>query len=622
MRCRRFVSAMLALCMGCAVFGTLPEMPVALTVYAAETQPAQPDEMAPDAEETAPPETVTAAVSVTTETTVTTAETEPETTEMSARLPEQTTTTTVSQSSASSSTKKTTASSKSTTTTTTTAVSQSSASSSTKKTTSTSPKTTAAQSGTVTTATEAVSAQSSESTTATAPEPMLIPMLKSSFPGGQTELKLWLRNNPGVEALGVSILLPEVLTPHQQDGRSIEVTEGALTGRMLCLYNTEQNCIALDYISSGSTPTEPLLCSIPLDISEDAVIGQSYFGELTLDCIDLADEAELAEGTVQIRFVPSEPLRRTLPETLSMKEQDETVQLQLSPEPPAGSCTFESSDPEVVSVDENGVLTALRNGPAVVTVRCETLVYQCRVAVLITRSILPNKAVLTGEREKKKFSLSPAPHSSVVWQSTDESVAVVDQDGNVTAMENGTAEIIASCEGYSYRRTVTVQIPAMLSFTQITAAGIGDRIQLKVLHAKPDAVYTWESSAPEIASADENGLVTFHGYGSAEICAVCGEERLVCTAENPEYLPGDVDGDRQITAYDATLALIGFNDIMLGFAAEERMLSPLQEQIGDVDGDGELTAFDATCILIYSSLVNAGFDDVSWEDILPSASAE
>ena len=86
------------------------------------------------------------------------------------------------------------------------------------------------------------------------------------------------------------------------------------------------------------------------------------------------------------------------------------------------------------------------------------------------------------------------------------------------------------------------------------------------------------------------------------------------------YQKGDVDGDGEITAYDASLALTGFNEAtVMGYEPEERTLSPAQEQTADVDGDGVLTAFDATCILTYTNLkYNAGFDDLTWADVLPN----
>ena len=86
------------------------------------------------------------------------------------------------------------------------------------------------------------------------------------------------------------------------------------------------------------------------------------------------------------------------------------------------------------------------------------------------------------------------------------------------------------------------------------------------------------------------------------------------------YQKGDVDGDGQITAYDASLALNGFNEAtVLGLEPGDRTLTPEQEALADVDGDGALTAYDATCILTYFTLKsNAGFDDLTWADVLPA----
>ena len=88
----------------------------------------------------------------------------------------------------------------------------------------------------------------------------------------------------------------------------------------------------------------------------------------------------------------------------------------------------------------------------------------------------------------------------------------------------------------------------------------------------------------------------------------------------PKAMMGDVDGDGQVTAYDATLALTAFSEKTAGYADGERSLTPAQEQIADVDGDGELTAFDASMILTYFNMkYNCGYDDLTWADVLPEA---
>ena len=87
---------------------------------------------------------------------------------------------------------------------------------------------------------------------------------------------------------------------------------------------------------------------------------------------------------------------------------------------------------------------------------------------------------------------------------------------------------------------------------------------------------------------------------------------------SPKSVRGDVDGDGEVTANDAKLALRGFNEYLAETEAEDRTLTADQEAAGDVDGDGELTAFDATCILVYFNQTVAEQENVTWENIIPS----
>ena len=81
---------------------------------------------------------------------------------------------------------------------------------------------------------------------------------------------------------------------------------------------------------------------------------------------------------------------------------------------------------------------------------------------------------------------------------------------------------------------------------------------------------------------------------------------------------GDADGDGTITAYDATLILMDFSDMSIGYEEGDRTLTPEKEKIADVDLDGKINAFDAVLVLICSAQINAGFDDVTMHEIADS----
>ncbi|MBI4552858.1 MAG: T9SS type A sorting domain-containing protein [Candidatus Latescibacteria bacterium] len=62
---------------------------------------------------------------------------------------------------------------------------------------------------------------------------------------------------------------------------------------------------------------------------------------------------------------------------------------------------------------------------------------------------------------------------------------------------------------------------------------------------------------------------------------------------NPDSAIGDVSGNRQVTAFDASLVLRGLVELVT--------LTPLQQIAGEVSGNGELSAYDASLILKYVS---------------------
>ena len=82
---------------------------------------------------------------------------------------------------------------------------------------------------------------------------------------------------------------------------------------------------------------------------------------------------------------------------------------------------------------------------------------------------------------------SYADNKRVTWQSSDEKVATVDENGKVTAVGNGTATITATSVSGSYTATVsvTVKIPVEIQKLTIeaekeTLTKIGESTELKV----------------------------------------------------------------------------------------------------------------------------------------------
>ena len=126
--------------------------------------------------------------------------------------------------------------------------------------------------------------------------------------------------------------------------------------------------------------------------------------------------------------------------------------------------TWTSSDESIVTVDEEGNIQALALGEATITAACGEKSATCKVTVnpILAESIALDRTelVLTiGATDKLTATVLPedVTDKTVTWTSSDESIATVDEDGNVTAIAEGEAVITATCGEVSASCNVTVE---------------------------------------------------------------------------------------------------------------------------------------------------------------------
>lgn len=153
------------------------------------------------------------------------------------------------------------------------------------------------------------------------------------------------------------------------------------------------------------------------------------------------------------------------PSSISL-ERDKTYQLQAEVTPKEATekkVLWSSSDTQVATVSENGLVTGVNKGTAVITVTAGGKSATCEVTVTWeVQSVMVSPATLTmtkvGETSQLTATVLPEGAGEVVWSSSNEAVITVSPEGLVTAVGEGSAIITATAGGKSATCEVAVEI--------------------------------------------------------------------------------------------------------------------------------------------------------------------
>lgn len=195
-----------------------------------------------------------------------------------------------------------------------------------------------------------------------------------------------------------------------------------------------------------------------------------------------------------------------------------TVQLKATVKGAAKAIAWTSSKPEISAVDENGKVTSVSAGTAVIvaeangkTAACEVTVKESSIALNIDTVQLSTKG--NGSSIKLTPSITGS-QKSVKWTTSDKKIAVV-SGGKVTGKKAGTATVTATANGVSAVCSVTV-VQGLVSINEEKLLLYeGETKQLKTNAGKKDSI-RWTSSNTRAATV-ENGKITACGQGTTII---------------------------------------------------------------------------------------------------------
>ena len=225
--------------------------------------------------------------------------------------------------------------------------------------------------------------------------------------------------------------------------------------------------------------------------------------------------------------------------TLTINE-GETATISFTVEPSNASnkgVSFTSSDTSVVTVDENGVVTAVGPGTATITITTKDGSYTATVTVTVKgKSVavsgvsldIVEVTIKEGDSVTLTATVKPddAADKSVSWSSSDDAVASV-ADGVVTGVKAGSATITVKTNdgGKTATCAVTVEAKAVavesvsLDKSELSLE-VGEEATLTATVSPADATdkeVSWSSSDPSVATVDEGGKVVAKAPGTTAV---------------------------------------------------------------------------------------------------------
>ena len=150
------------------------------------------------------------------------------------------------------------------------------------------------------------------------------------------------------------------------------------------------------------------------------------------------------------------------------------------------------------------------------------------------------KVLMPGETFQLEADVRPAGNWTVEWTSKDERIVTVDENGLVTAVAEGNADVVATVSdvvsdycGFIVGDGVWKEpLTDVVISEETSGIKVGESIELTLQPVPAEALLNyviWESSDQSVATVLGNGKVTAVGVGTAVISATAGEFTVSCT---------------------------------------------------------------------------------------------
>lgn len=424
-----------------------------------------------------------------------------------------------------------------------------------------------------------------------------------------------------------TVLVKEPVSGVEIEPKEVEITVGS-EYQLTLIFNNDTGTIP-DNLEVKWVSSDENIATVEKSTAVNGLVKAHKGGDVVISAITV-DGIVVAACKVHVR-VPVTGIELTKDRVdCSMSLGTYQLSYTIAPEGEGvnTAVTWESSNPDVATVDKNGLVTFIKPGKA--TIICQTvdtgvdglnLIDTCEFYINqpVTEVTLDynEQTLKIGDTFRLTALVTPedATNKTLIWKSSDPTVATVDETGNVTAVGSGSATIICQSEDsgvFDYCNISVYQpVTGITINTEEMTVRKGTVFWLNAVVQPDDAwnkTVVWSTSDSNIATVDQTGMVTAIGPGECVITATSADSAVVakCTVIVTEPVDGISLNYTDATIYTGEKLVI--IPTITPLDADNKAVTYMSSDpsVASVDANGVVTGISGGSTIILVTTVERG----------------
>ena len=262
-------------------------------------------------------------------------------------------------------------------------------------------------------------------------------------------------------------------------------------------------------------------------------VGETIVTAVSTDGSNVVAECHITVVPTPVESITIEANGSTTLKALQMVQLTATITPETATDK---SVLWSSSNSEIASVDENGLVTAKQVGMATISAKSGSKEVTLSITVIptIAEAITLNRTTaalkVSGTIQlSASFTPETTTDKAVTWISSNEAIATVNSGGLVTAQALGECEITATtADGSNKSASCHITVGAApaesvsIEYNGSSSLHVGQTAQLSAIVLPEDATdksVTWQVQNAEVLSVSPEGLLKAVGLGEAWVSA-------------------------------------------------------------------------------------------------------